>query len=333
VSKPSSIWLRKSTGWWMTTINDIQHKLSKDEGVARKAFYKLMARDEPAATRSPERHSVRWLADKFLTRTKASKTDETFRIQLELFKKFCQKFGTRPSDSLKAHEVNEWLDEKAWETSTKALAVTIIKAAFNFAVSEDYLTESSLKKLKRRKIARRERVLSSEEEETLLKNAVGCFRDFVFVLLKTGMRPFSEAAKLTAAMINWEEGSAVLKEHKNAGKGKTRVVYFAPEVLNLLKKLAACHREGPLLRNARDVAWRRDTMYSRVTRLCEEIGMDHFNVYALRASFITNAIIKGVPVEVVAELVGTSAKMIWAHYSAVNKKTDALKAAALKAVS
>jgi integrase len=325
----------------MTTINGVKHKLSKDEDAAKKAFYKLMAGDAPAAP--VERHSVRWLCDKFLDRTRESKTPETFSIQHGYLKKFTKAFGTRPCDNLKAHEVNEWMDKTKWGNSTKGLFVTIIKAVFNWGVSEDYLSESPLKKLKRRKIARRERVLTEEEEKTLLKNAAGCFRDYVFVLLKTGMRPFSEAGKLTAKMIDWAEGKAEFKEHKNAKKGKDRVVFFAAEVLEVLKRLAACHPEGPLFRNTRDVAWRRDTIHSRITRLCEEVGIDtrlceevgidHFNVYNLRATYITNALIRGVPVEVVAELVGTSAKMIWNHYAVVNKNTDALKDAARRAIT
>lgn len=200
-------------------------------------------------------------------------------------------------------------------------------------MAEDYLAESPVKKVKRRKMARRERVLSPDEERILLASTEGVFHDFLVVLLKTGMRPFSEAAKLTAAGIDWEQGRAVLKEHKNAAKGKGRAVYFTPDVLALLRRLADRHPTGPLLRNARDGAWRRDTMNSRTDRICAAAGIAHFNTYALRATYITNALIRGVPVEVVAELVGTSAKMIWDHYSAINKNTAALREAAVKAVT
>ncbi len=64
----------------MTTVNGEQHKLDKDETAAKKAFYKLTAKDAQAATQPAERYSVRWVCDKFLARTKDSKTDETFRI-------------------------------------------------------------------------------------------------------------------------------------------------------------------------------------------------------------------------------------------------------------
>jgi hypothetical protein len=135
MSRPSNIWLRKQTGWWMTTVNGVQHKLAKDESKARKAFYKLMAQGEPALTRQHERHSVRWLCDKFLDRTREAKTAETFTIQHGYLKAFCKEFGIRFAESLRVHEVNEWLDQTGWNSSTKALVVTIVKAVFNWSVA------------------------------------------------------------------------------------------------------------------------------------------------------------------------------------------------------
>jgi hypothetical protein len=81
MSRPNGMWFRKQTGWWMTTINGEQHKPAKDEGDARRAFYKLMAQDEGTDPPPPERHSVRWLCDKFFDRTKEAKAAETFAIQ------------------------------------------------------------------------------------------------------------------------------------------------------------------------------------------------------------------------------------------------------------
>lgn len=87
-----------------------------------------------------------------------------------------------------------------------------------------------------------------------------------------------------------------MKEHKNAGKGKSRAVYFPPDVLAVLKRLAASRPTGLLLRNTRDVARKRDTVYDRVTCARADAGIDHFNIYCLRATFITNALIRDVPV-------------------------------------
>ena len=50
------------------------------------------------------------------------------------------------------------------------------------------LAESLVKKVRRRKIARRERVLSAAEKDSLLGTTAGEFRDFLTVLAETGIR-------------------------------------------------------------------------------------------------------------------------------------------------
>jgi hypothetical protein len=113
--KPS-IGFRGHTGCYMTIIRGVAHKLAKTEPEARKAFYKLMAAAAaaPALERKPERHSVRWLCDKYLDRTKAGKDPETWKEHLGHLKKFTAAFGTRPADSLAAYEVNDWFDGTEW---------------------------------------------------------------------------------------------------------------------------------------------------------------------------------------------------------------------------
>jgi len=59
-----------------------------------------------------------------------------------------------------------------------------VNAVFNWAASEDCLAGSPVKKVKRRKIARRERVLSAEEQKTILTDAGGEFRDFLNLSLR-----------------------------------------------------------------------------------------------------------------------------------------------------
>ena len=327
------IWFREQDRHFYTKIRGVQHKLGATEAEARTAFYKLMAKDTPVSARPTERHSVRWLCDKYLDRTKDVKDPETWKVQLHYLKAFGKAFGSRAADSLKAHEVNEWLDRSKWGGSTKALAVQVVKAVFNWAVTEDYMSESPLKRLRRRKVARRERVFTADEKRCLLRASKGCFHDFLTVLFATGMRPFSEASQLTAAMIDWGQKRAVFARHKNAKKGKKRVVYFPPEALAVLTRLAKAYPDGPLLRNARGAAWKRDTVHDRMKRLCDLLGFPHANIYSVRHTYITDALIRGVPVEVVAELVGSSPKIIHAHYAGIDKKADARQAAAIQAVS
>lgn len=343
MAKSPTVWFRKQTGWYMTTVDGTQHKLSKDKAEAQQKFYKLMGSDRKPAVRAGT--TCRRLCDLYLVKTRPDKGDARHAVQLGHLKKFCERFGHRDPASLKAHEVNDWLDSLSRKPrkadagpvplgpSTKAAVVMTVKAVMNWAASEDRLAENPLAKLRRRKVARRERVLSADERRRAAAAVSPHFRDFLAVLEQTGCRPFSEAAKLTAGGIDWENGSALLKAHKTADKGKRRVVFFPPALLARLAELAARHPAGPLLRNRLGNAWTRSNVGKYLDRVGRGLGVEPFVAYSYRASYITDALIKGVPVEVVAELVGTSAKMIWQHYASVARRPDALKAAALKAVS
>jgi len=69
MAKTPTVWFRKHAGWCTTTVRGVQHRLAKTESDAKRASYKLTAGDVPAPVPKTERHSVRWLRDKFLDRT------------------------------------------------------------------------------------------------------------------------------------------------------------------------------------------------------------------------------------------------------------------------
>lgn len=330
--RPPSIWFRKATGWYMTTVDGDQLKLSKDKAEARKVFYKLMNGEKKVAEKAGM--STRKLCDIFLDRTRGDKTDDRHKATLCYLKPFCDKFGPRDPGTLRVFEVNEWLDKKEeWCGSTRAGFVVTLKAVLNWAVAEDYLQQSPMAKLRRRKIARRVRVLTDDERRKLLGRAAPNFRDLLTVIDLTGCRPFSEAAKLTAEKIDFENARAKLKEHKNAKKGKSRVIFFPPDALAVLKRLAEKYPTGLLFRTRLDTRWTRSAVATNLQRLRKELEIEPFVAYDFRHTYISNALVKGVPVEVLAELVGTSARVIWEYYASVEKVSGAMEAAALKAVS
>jgi hypothetical protein len=112
VGRQATMWFRRQTGWYMTTIGGVQHKLARTAAEARRAFYKLMAKDTPRPRR--DRHSVRWVCNRYLDRTKGGKSAETWRVQFGHLRAYCDAFGHRPADSLTAHKVNEWVDATTW---------------------------------------------------------------------------------------------------------------------------------------------------------------------------------------------------------------------------
>jgi integrase len=332
MSRPSSLWFRTRDGFWMTTINGVQHKLSQDKTVARKMLIKLLASDQPTPKKAGM--STRKLCDLFAVRTEERRNPKYHLVVVAHLKAFCDKLGHRDPMTIKVHEVETWLEgQETWAKTTRALFITIIKSVFNWAEEQGYVSANPIKKLKRGNTGRRKRLLTAEERKRIEGAVSARMNDFLFILSQTGCRPFSELAKLTADMIDFEKGRAVLEVHKTAKKtGRVRQIYFPPPALERLKELAVLRPTGPLLVNRYGTAWTANTAGYYIRRVCKKLGIKGVSSYTIRHSWITGALVRGVPVEVVAELAGNSPAVIHKNYSQIDKMTEALQAAAKKAV-
>ena len=100
------------------------------------------------------------------------------------------------------------------------------KSAFNWADGEGVLQPNPVKAVKKPPQRHRDRVLTPDEREEILRMIPDRhFREFVFALQETGARP-GEVRKVTAAHVNLELGVWVFKEHKTAKRtGRARVIY------------------------------------------------------------------------------------------------------------
>ncbi len=333
MSRPSGIWQRKRDRMWMTTLHGTQHKLSPDKTEARKLLNKLLAGDDPTPKKDRSGMTTRKLCDNYLVRTKFRKEPSTHESQVVQLRAFSKALGHRDPCSLKVHEIESWLDEQEnWGESTKALFISTIKAVFNFGEEQGHFSQNPIKKLKRRSTGKRERVLSPEERTRIKATVSDRMRDFLELLEQTGCRPFSEGAKLTAADIDFEKGRSIRRKHKTQKKGKTRTLYFPPTILARLKELAATYPTGPLLRNSRGNAWTRANVSSYLLRVGEKLGIAPVSAYVWRHGYIGNALVRGVPVDVVAELVGNSPSVIRSNYSHLELMDEAMAAAAVKAI-
>jgi integrase len=89
-----------------------------------------------------------------------------------------------------------------------------------------------------------EALLTPEERASLAGAATPQFSVVLEVLWGTGMRP-GEAASITAENFDAEAGLVRLKDHKTAHRGKARVVYLPPGVVDLLNRLKERYPSGP----------------------------------------------------------------------------------------
>ena len=329
-----TIWFREQDGWYYTTFQGKQTKLSQDEKEAGRAFHQLHSVD-PGEAAGGYRPSFRKLADQYLAFTKETKAERTYKHQKYFLQRFCDHVKTKRAAELKTGDVTGWiLKEKTWGHNTQVTARGLVVACLNWAVEQGRLPYSPLAKMKVGQMYGRERILTKEEREKILAAVRhnDTFKLFLRFLEQTGARPYSEAAQITAEMIQWEESCIPLLKHKNARKGKKRCIYLTDEAKEILRKLCAKRPTGPLFRTRNDRAYNRSNIIGAFRRLEKRLGVATFNPYSFRHTYITEALERGLTADIVAELVGNTPKTVAKYYSHLESKKNTLREAARKAV-
>lgn len=320
---------------------------------AMAAFAELMqTRDKPAP--SDSRLSV--LIERWIAHTD-SRCPATARVSGMLLKSFVAKLGHIQASQLHIRHVLDWaFARSSWGMTTKHTAVVRVRAALSWNTKMGYLTTNPLAGAYRPKhltpSARgAEYLLPKEVSEVLLATAPPAVRDLLTALATTGARP----AELTNALANnycragryirhrGDEKTGFV--HKNATKKKTgdrdRVIYVNDQVVELIERNM---KTGAILfPTATGKVYTPANLQGAMRRLLDKpvvvvalatAGMKPSQVipYSFRHTFITNAILRGVPIKTVADLTGTSVAMIEAHYSHATSDTHAMRAAFLRAL-
>src|SRR5262249_39794474 len=160
------------------------------------------------------------------------------------------------------------------------------------------------------------------------------FRDFVFAMQETGCRP-GEVARVCAEHVNLDLGVWVLPTHKTSKKtGKPRVIYLTPPMVELTRRLMAAHPEGHLFRGPRNKQpYTRNGVRCRFRNLRKKFpNLTGVVAYSYRHTYCTDALVNGVGVAQVAELMGhTSTDMVTSVYSKLSTQVGHMRDAARKA--
>jgi integrase len=225
MARPSKIWFRKDTGWWMITIGGKKVRLAEGKGnrkLAEQKFYELKAVEIRPADRNDAR--VADIIDAFLDWSKVHRSSETNRNHIWYGQKFAEYIGYMKAADLKPIHLTEWVDGQKWGQTTERNARRSIYRALSWAVEQGLLTMNPLRGMKCPGAATRQRAMSDEEFRKLMRASTHEFKKFLFTLRMTGCRP-KEARSLTWEQVR--DDRWVLAQHKTVGKThKPRVIYL-----------------------------------------------------------------------------------------------------------
>jgi len=244
------------------------------------------------------------------------------------FNQLCEFCGALPVSELKKGHVQLWIEQHPqWSAVTRRNVITIVLAAFNHAQRE-FGIRNPLKGLKKPPAQPRLQSFSPEEEQSLYNATDRPFREFLFAAIHTGLRPFCELARLTAADVE-ETPRGMMWRVFSSKTRKTRKIPISPQVAALTRQLLKSAPRGSgktIFRNAQGNGWKKVTCVSRFLVIKRKLGWDQdstrkkFSTYTCRHTFAHRMLSgywnngAGCAIEVLAELLGNTPKVAYDHY-------------------
>ena len=322
-SKP---YFKTSHRCWYAKIDGRHYRLDPDKEKAWAKFYQLMAGREALTGDS----KVAQLVNQYLDWSERNHAPNTYRWYTVFLLSFGQSLprGLKLS-KLKPFHVTHWVDSAypaaATSPSTRHGAIRAVQRAFSWAEEQGLIDRSPLRRMKKPQPTRREQYLRPEQYVALLGSIKdGPFRDIVEVLRHTGCRP-EEARKVTTAEWNPREQRWDLPAGFTAKTKRARSIPLDGRAFEICEHRVMKYPEGPIFRNSRGGPWSKDALAERCRRLRKKLGFE-FSPYTIRHTFATDAIIRGVDLVTIAEIMGHSdLTMLQKVYQHVNQRMDHIR--------
>lgn len=321
---------RSFTQTWYVTIRGKQINLGPDEKSAFDKYHELMAGRGLAQTRYS---TVSDLFESYLAwlfKNRSQGTYEKAVHYLSLFARFTGK--SFQISRLEPMHVTNWVEENAhWTPSTGNDAVSIVQRAFRWAVKRGHIPHSPVTAVEGKPARTRREVVFNDAQWKEIRSNVPDqeFGDLLDFMWSTGCRPM-EARTITAKLVDIENRMVVFPPSQAKGKKNERVIFLPDDALEICRRLIEKHPEGPIFRNTRGQAWTKDSINCRFKRLREKLDSP-MCAYAIRHSFATEGLKRGMDSLTLAQLMGHSdSSMLSRHYAHLSRNPDYLREQANK---
>jgi integrase len=344
MARRPGVWLHGRRGMFFTTIDSRQIPLdvpgpdtpanrAAAEEVLRRLLEGSAGRSEPKPGHDPVSVSdavASFLAARELDVARGDLRAETLASYRSAAAPFALALGARPLSSLTAADVEGWAFRPGWGRVTRRNYLGIVARVLRDAG----------RPLRVRRPPPESRgaecVLTDEQFARVLARLRECrtpndLPDLLELLRASGARP-SEVSGLTVEAVDWPNKLARLTKHKTRGKtGKVRVIHFNSDAMAVLERQRAKYGSGLLFRNRHGRVYSPTRIADRLTRASRHLGFRAIAYGLGRHSFATEALARGVPSAVVAELLGhTGTAMLTHHYAHLGERAAELKDAAEK---
>lgn len=292
--------------------------LGKDRDNAYAKYHGLMLSRQPTLPETP----VEILLGKFLSWCQLHREPLTYEWYLKHLKSFRVHVGpTLTIANLKAFHVTDWMDlhYKGSGDNYRNGACRAVMRAFNWGVKQGHIGANPVKGVEKPRAHGRIAYLHPHQWTTVLAKVRDAdpFKDFLRFMRATGCRP-QEARAAETRHFDRQSETLVFPVDESKGKREPRIIPLNAEAMRIISRLVLKYPDGKLFRNTKGRHWTKNTVTSRFTKLREKLGFEFF-AYAIRHTFITDALRQGCNPVTLAHIVGhKDATMILKVYQHLN---------------
>jgi integrase len=326
MSRPNQPWWWKARKSWYVWVDGVQVKLDPDRDLAYRKWYEIKAGVQP----HPTEVCCSDVLDAFLTSTDATMSTDHANYYRRYVVAFVAEYPRVPVTSLSRDHLTAFVEKNKhrWKSpSTRSLAGSLVCRFGHWLVEAKYVATYPFLgyKVGGTKSRGADRLPTRPTVDALLATCTDAARDVLVAVLDTGCRPI-DATRVTAREFSARDRVWVLTVHKTAKKtGRPKVVHLTDRVVEACQKRSSRHPTGPLFRTSTDKPWNTNLLARTLDYYVAKSGVDRFTLYALRHLFATDALERGVPDAVVAELLGHSVQVLHRHYAHLVSRTATLK--------
>jgi len=312
---------RTSKKCWYVQFGKQQIRLGKTKREAYEEYDKLLA---DRHTLTPAVPVVLVLAQflQWAQKRRSQKTYDWYQMHLQSFTKHVGK--RLKVSALQPKHITAWIDHSHTRSSdsTRHGAIRAVQRAFNWAVKEGHLSRNPIANAEKPSPTKREVVITEKEFQGMLKMATDqAEKDLLTVLWETGCRP-QEIRIVAAKHFDEPQQRWVFETSNSKGKKVQRVVYLTDAALGITKRLAAQYPEGPIFRNREGQPWNKNSIRCRFRKF-RKLGIEGLCATAIRHSFTTHALARGVDSVTLASPLGHSdVTTLSRHYAHLIKRPD-----------
>jgi integrase len=332
MARTAKPWFNKQKNCWMVWLDGKRVKLAegkKNKKAATDRYDELRFQASHNPHPDDPGQTVASVIDTYQGFARERLAGSTVTSRDPYLQSFAEAHGWRTIADCKPLHMEQWLlDHPEWMSDwTKSSALRNVQACFNWAAKKRLIERNPFHGVTHRGGEPR-RNLTDEEFQAILRSTTcgwkrrkpspgARFRQFLIFLRYTGCRP-CEARELTWQCVDFERKLIVIKQHKTARmqkEPKPRLIPIHPVVEKLLRVVQRRGEGNHVFVTWRKTPWDRHTLGHRLRRARDKAGVPaDVKLYGVRHAFGTRAIMVGVDIKTVSELMGHTTTRMTEHY-------------------